>query len=598
MSINIGEVIAVRGTQITLRIYDDSSLETLYYDGKKYKGVSIREYIGIKRGFNLIICIVEGEYLDENSFDRHDNQIEYVRKVDAKPIGYFERSRFNEGIKLMPMIKDQVYLLSEDQVVSIFSQEMTGIFNIGKMLKEDVTISLPWYKIFNSHIGVFGNTGSGKSNTLTKLYSELFNNFEEKLIGKSKFLLIDFNGEYVGNQLIKDKNNKIVFNLNTNTPIDRLPLLEEYLWDTEILSLLFQATTSTQSPFLNRLVEKKNNAPTTENLKDYIIGVFYSCLVNSENSKGYLVYLQIVAKYIANEPLIKKLSMFEWYDKEDKDQYVVKSASKWEFICQTSGFNDYLRPILYAIDYSKLDSFTELSIRVNLQLIVDLLYGNIQTEHIQPLLKRIDSSVNTLRKVFNVSSQAKDEYKLLTVISLRNCNQSMKKIIPLLLAKMFYQNHKDKVKSPPDSTLHLIIDEAHNILSQQSNREQVSWKDYRLELFEEIIKEGRKFGMYLTLASQRPADISPTIMSQIHNFFIHRLVNDKDLFLIDNTISTLDRMSKSLIPNLPKGACVITGTAFDLPVIMQVDYIEDKESRPASDDIDLKELWQHEENKD
>ncbi|TOB02928.1 nucleotidyltransferase, partial [Vibrio parahaemolyticus] len=104
-------------------------------------------------------------------------------------------------------------------------------------------------------------------------------------------------------------------------------------------------------------------------------------------------------------------------------------------------------------------------------------------------------------------------------------------------------------------------------------------------------KEGRKFGMFLTLSSQRPADISPTIMSQIHNFFIHRLVNDKDLFLIDNTISTLDRMSKSLIPNLSKGACVVTGTAFDLPIVIQVDYIENKESRPASDDVDLADLW-------
>ena len=83
----------------------------------------------------------------------------------------------------------------------------------------------------------------------------------------------------------------------------------------------------------------------------------------------------------------------------------------------------------------------------------------------------------------------------------------------------------------------------------------------------------------------------PTIMSQIHNFFIHRLVNDKDLFLIDNTISTLDRMSKSLIPSLTKGSCVITGTAFDLPIVMQVDYIEDKHSRPDSDDVDLGILW-------
>lgn len=107
MSINVGEVIAVRGTQVTLRIYEESSLETLFYDGKKYKGVSIREYLGIKRGFCIIVCIVEGEYLDENRFENEDNKIQYIRKVEAKPIGYFEKSKFNDGIKLMPMIKDK-----------------------------------------------------------------------------------------------------------------------------------------------------------------------------------------------------------------------------------------------------------------------------------------------------------------------------------------------------------------------------------------------------------------------------------------------------------------------------------------------------------
>ena len=66
-------------------------------------------------------------------------------------------------------------------------------------------------------------------------------------------------------------------------------------------------------------------------------------------------------------------------------------------------------------------------------------------------------------------------------------------------------------------------------MSNKSNNESVKWKDYRLEVFEEIIKEGRKFNFYITIASQRPADISPTIISQIHNYFIHRLVNENDL---------------------------------------------------------------------
>ena len=139
-------------------------------------------------------------------------------------------------------------------------------------------------------------------------------------------------------------------------------------------------------------------------------------------------------------------------------------------------------------------------------------------------------------------------------------------------------------------TTHLIIDEAHNILSEQSKREDQAWKDYRLEVFEEIIKEGRKFGFYVTLSSQRPADISQTIMSQLHNYFIHRLVNDNDLLMISNTISSLDSVSKKQIPTLAAGQCVITGTSYDLPVLVQVSRLS-KEAAPNSENADLLKLW-------
>jgi DNA helicase HerA-like ATPase len=290
--------------------------------------------------------------------------------------------------------------------------------------------------------------------------------------------------------------------------------------------------------------------------------------------------------------LIQKLNKIIWFNKDvDKAKYADPTTTPWEFYDAKEDFDAHIRPILVGLDESKFDSFDELIIRINLQLLRDLLYGNIQFEHIQPLLKRVESAVSDLRKIFEVKDDVNNEFSLLNVVSLRSCNQLTKKIVPLLLAKMFYQEHRENAGKSIENTLHFIIDEAHNILSQQSNREHEVWKDYRLEMFEEIIKEGRKFGLYLTLSSQRPADISPTIMSQLHNFFIHRLVNDKDLMLIDNTISTLDKMSKSLIPDLSKGACVVTGTAFDLPLLMQVDYIESKSSRPDSDDVDLTKLW-------
>jgi len=248
-----------------------------------------------------------------------------------------------------------------------------------------------------------------------------------------------------------------------------------------------------------------------------------------------------------------------------------------------------LSKVVNGLSVNDLNNFDELIIRIYIQLTRDLIQGYVQYDHIQPLLKRAEASISTLEKVIEIVVNNPPE-KTLTVISLRNCNQDIKKVLPLLIAKQLYKEHKKDTTHRPDKTRHLIIDEAHNILSQQSSSERESWKDYRLELFEEIIKEGRKFGMFLTLSSQRPADISPTIISQVHNFFIHRLVNERDLYLLENTLSTVDSKSRSLTPNLPKGSCILTGTAFELPILIQIDQLP-SEQRPDSEDVDLTDLW-------
>ena len=126
----------------------------------------------------------------------------------------------------------------------------------------------------------------------------------------------------------------------------------------------------------------------------------------------------------------------------------------------------------------------------------------------------------------------------------------MKKTIPLLAAKKVYEDHK---KRGPNRSLNMVIDEAHNILSRELFREFESWKDYRLETFEEIVKEGRKFGVFVTISSQRPNDISPTITSQAHNYFIHRLINQKDLQSISSAVSYIDKLTEESLPNTADG---------------------------------------------
>lgn len=586
MSIVVGEVIAVSGIRISLRIFEDSSQEVIFYDGVKYRGVSLREHVSIQRGFIEIVCLVEGEYLDERKMDADAEKTQYIRKVEVRPIGYIVDDKFFEGVKYMPMIRDKASLISEPTVGKIYGTEGKTNFSIGSMLKENVPINLPWTRIFNSHLGIFGNTGSGKSNTLAKLYTTLFNEKLPALKHKSQFVIIDFNGEYTEGQILPAKDKQITV-LDSKKGQHKFKVEASHFWDAETLSLLFQATTNTQQPFLRRVLtgrERFKDAP----LEHYIKKTFEKAFSASEPKPDALELSREIARIINCEELQDYLKGFIY---NAKHKYF-KDADGNYYNSDSDGFEAHMKPILDEhVDVDDLDQFTELILRCYLQLCSDVVLGYAQYEHIQPVLSRAKSSITALRNVLEIV-EAPPPPHLLHVISLKKCKNEIKKILPLLIAKNFYSNHKDSenLKSPPTKTLHLIIDEAHNILSEQSTREHEIWKDYRLELFEEIIKEGRKYGVYLTLSSQRPADISPTIVSQIHNFFIHRLVNDRDLMLLDNTISTLDSSSKALIPTLAKGCCVVTGTAFDLPMILKIDPLL-KEHRPSSDDVNLQELW-------
>ncbi|MBD9481409.1 ATP-binding protein [Pseudomonas sp. PDM14] len=590
MSIRVGEVIAVHGTKLVLKIDEQSSKETLFYEGEKYKGVSIREYLSIQRGFRDIICVVEGEYLDESRTEMHDGRQTFVRKVEARPIGYFDRSGFTQGIKYLPMIQDAAYLLPEEKIRSIFDRQADSDFRIGTMLKEEIAVGLPWKRLFNSHIGIFGNTGSGKSNTLAKLYTVLFDQKLPLITGKSRFIILDFNGEYGGEQLAA-ADHKTVYQLSTltapdlNDPASRFPLATQEFWQLDTMALLFQATPNTQRPFLNRVIagwERYRAIPGS--LANYAKLMFHTSFCAGEVKTATLDLMRTVSRLMRNQQVQDMLADVAWHRVGGRFTYDGRFIG-------TDGaqYAADIAPIVETLDAAGLDEFDQLVLRVNLQLISDLNAGYVQFEHIQPLLKRVESSLANLRKVLSVSDVAPDE-RLLTVISMRRCNNEIKKVLPLLFAKHYYNSHKATVANPPNLTIHLIVDEAHNILSDQSARESETWKDYRLEQFEEIVKEGRKFGMFITIASQRPADISPTIVSQLHNFFIHRLVNDRDLYLVDNTISTLDSLSRSLIPGLSQGCCVVTGTAFELPMVIQVDRLLDGK-QPASEDVDLDRLW-------
>ncbi len=248
--------------------------------------------------------------------------------------------------------------------------------------------------------------------------------------------------------------------------------------------------------------------------------------------------------------------------------------------------------------FKSVSEIKKLYFFIEFQRVYVAVYDSKASEFISPMIKRIENSLDALDRVVEIKDNISASYKMLNIFSLVNANQEVTRLIPMLISKMFYDIHKNEVSGSGivNKTMHLIIDEAHNILNDINKNNRDDWKDYRLSVFEEIIKEGRKFGFYLTLASQHPSDISMTIVSQLHNFFVHRIVNDKDLQLLENTMPTLDYSSYKRIPLLGQGEVVITGKAFNMPFFVVVNRLESV--RPNSDDISLVRLWNPNPNSD
>lgn len=246
---------------------------------------------------------------------------------------------------------------------------------------------------------------------------------------------------------------------------------------------------------------------------------------------------------------------------------------------------------LINIDVKRIDLFTKIRLQILINYFDVIAKGYYSKEHIGPLYNRLETKFSEITKVFKVV--VKDdliENKIpLLLLNLNDVNVEMKKIIPLVVCKYYYENYKTS-NLKRDKYLNIIVDEAHNILSRNSIRESETWKDYRLETFEEIIKEGRKFGVFLTIASQRPYDISDTIISQLHNYLLHRLINNKDIEAIGRTVSYLDKISFDSLSILPQGGCILAGLSADLPVVIKIDKIPD-EHKPHNETIVLTSKW-------
>lgn len=623
--LRIGQVISVEDRTIEVEVDKLKNSSHLVYAGNIIKNTSVGGYVKIGKGYTWIIGKIEGErVLEDKDFSKKyykSTSANLKRVLKLSLLGFLDdRGNFRRGIKELPLVSNECYLLTSREFKQIHhfvghNQDSIPLGYLTYEKNQEIEVGVD--NLFTSHFGIFGNTGSGKSYSLAKIYYELFKKYgsSENFKKNSKFIVIDFNGEYInapsgnvkGSAVITgDTELKSEYQLSTSTPKDRFPLAEKDLKNPELWTIVLEATEKTQAPFLRRAIEGRYWGQALDNVdqfKERLGDLLYSSLkdadVNFDRNFATSLLSELQECFDPDDKatLIKLSEDYEknlrWHSSQRKFYYREGTTDIWPDKPEWSRVTiDKIASLDIPLD--KLSLMARIRLLIVLQYYSDTARGFANKEHLAPLIKRMDKRIAFLNRVFVLYNPASDTEltakiaKPLQIISLRNVNIDMRKIIPMVVCKIYYDNkRKENIKT---KHLNFVIDEAHNILSYDSTRESEQWRDYRLESFEEIIKEGRKFGTFLTIASQRPSDISATILSQLHNYLLHRLINDRDIHAVEKTVSYLDRLSFESMPILPTGVCILAGILAQIPVVVDIDEIP-TENAPNNDTMIVTNCW-------
>lgn len=586
----VGNVISVDGRTVRVSVDKSKNSANLLYNGELIKNVSVNSYIKIIKGFTKIIGKVEGEFTDEDKafskkgYGREKDKVKRILNISL--LGFFGPKGFERGIKELPLIDNLCFLLdsNEHDLVHDFIKKNDAPLEIGRLTHEKgLAIQIGINGLFASHIGIFGNTGSGKSYTLAKIYNSLFVKYSDShtFLKNARFFLIDFNGEYCDKDRLIDADRKSSFRLSTmkENGLDQFPISEKAITDYAFWGLILEATEKTQLPFIRRALKSekiKEKIASTDSLKEFLKETIEKAIVKEDKNLKFGIIEDLLTQ--VGDCIVE--SNMNDILQEFREKLKFHNANTSYFFVDEAGTKHwgldavpFTNAILENLEFADVkDVLNKIRLSLVLKYHDEIVGGFSNIEHLSPLINRIAPKIKDLIKLIEIDDNP--GLKNICIVSLREVNVQMRKMLPLLICKQLYDEKKESRDSK--SYLNIIVDEAHNILSEVSERESETWKDYRLETFEEIIKEGRKFGVFLTIASQRPSDISSTIISQLHNFFLHRLINNNDIKAVEKSISYLDKLSFESLPILPTGTCIFAGLAAQVPVMIDVGLIDEK----------------------
>lgn len=556
-----------------------------------------------------------------------------VKYLDINPIGTIQNKKFKYGISVFPTLYTDVLYIKKEELDIIFDLvneieivENTDLTKL-KLLDIGTSTIFPDYKVkidingfFGAHSAVLGNTGSGKSCTISSMIQKLFEKENFSAVGAS-FVFFDVNGEYhkafsqientdieikylsINELKSKESFDTTYGDLKVNDKIEYSEFkLPHWFLNIDEWALLLQASERTQLPILRSALGIL--ALNNDSHFNHIVSKLLFHIIQNENPGARGTKSSAVINNYSKDPFDKKILSKHYFN----SQFGTFQGTTPQ-ISETNQNNFFIELTKYLVDDFKVPSFNssikfdfnKIEEAIDMAIMYEESFGNKQIrDYCSTMITRFKSlkerdefkflteneedivKENFINQILGVSDDAKKKTQV-TIIDLNAVEDEVVEVISSVISRMIFEKLKNL--DPRNSfPVNLTLEEAHRYISEKKS---TSFGEAN-KIFERIAKEGRKYGLFLLVSSQRPSELSKTVLSQCSNFIIHRIQNPEDLNHIRQMTPHISTNIMSRLPSIPRQHALVFGHSVQIPTLFKVN---DAKPTPHSNDNDIITNW-------
>lgn len=625
----IGRIISINHNNVTAELTQNLGSYITLYDGIRFVG-EIGSYVAIDDLNRRIIAeIISVDEKNEMAAEKL-NKAESRRYLKINLLGEISNSIFNFGVTKMPPVFSEIKIISESDLrlmLDINENDITDDSGKTKLtvLPIGSSVMFPEYQVkvklnefFGFHFAVFGNTGSGKSNTIANIIQRIFSKKDYSARG-AKFIVFDSNGEYeAAFKSVNEINSQINARfLSTSYDAENRLTIPVWALSVDDWAILLHASEKTQVPIISRALDmiKVFDSPadddTAKKVRNHIVAsVIKDVLSSSENpTTQNAKILMILNKFHTEE--IKLETVIPANREADVNNAGGRNATPVQLSIATA------LSLAYAKMYApvSLMEYCDGFILTNINDLIEnkptvpyslkrfteavefaVLYeGSISSSRIYEYTSTLVTRLKHLSESEQGSFFDKTEFTTiedyiksiigesqLLNIDISSLDDTATEVVTKVFCKMLF-DYMRSLKPRNAMPVNLILEEAHRFV-----RSDMDYGVLGYNIFERIAKEGRKFGLLMGISSQRPSELSKTVVSQCSNFIIHKIQNPDDIQYISRMVPYVNQGIVDRITYLRRGHALVFGTAINLPTLTAFDKAN---PTPNSGNSNIVEKW-------